>query len=89
MYVQDIFDLKINIAADVKEEEVDSFQRCCRIAVEELCNVNRAEVVRKANGRSVSIVPVEHRKKANDNETVNISQSDIGTGMLSVTLLFL
>lgn len=41
MYVQDLFDLRINIAADVKPQEVNSFQRCCRVAIGELDNVKR------------------------------------------------
>lgn len=53
MYVQDLFNLKLNIAADIKQNKVDTFQRCCRISVEELCTGNQIRIADRQISQSV------------------------------------
>lgn len=43
MFVADIF-IFANIAAEVKQNELKSFRRCCQITMEELCSTNSTKV---------------------------------------------
>lgn len=43
MFVADIF-IFANIAAEVKQNELDSFRRCCRMTMEELCAINTSRI---------------------------------------------
>lgn len=72
MYVQNLFNLKLNVAADVKQTSVTTFQRCCRISIEELSNKTQTEIINKNLSQSVCNLTTSSIKTVS---TINTSSS--------------